>query len=228
MIKQHKTLDIIPDKTVIWRYMSLAKFLCLIYQQKIHLHRMDLFEDKAEGTLSPIDKVLFHYSEETKAYWEKEPQRNFINCWTISPCELSLMWHAYAPNGVAIKTTAAALQKALSIDTEHTCYLLEVKYIDTENGGTSQDGGTPLNVMKIACTKRDHYQQEQEARLLYPDDESFSADRPAGHDFPIDTNALIEKVVISPYAEHCTEEVVRKSMEMIGLKKEISKSTFYQ
>lgn len=226
MIIEHKNLNNVPDQTVIWRYLSLAKFLNLLTQQKLHLHRMDLFEDKKEGTLPLVDKILLHYSSTNPSYWEREPKRHFINCWTESPHELSLMWHAYAINGVAIKTTAAALKQALSIDTEHKCYLFKVKYVDYENG-SSQDGGEALNVLKILSSKRLYYKQEQEVRLLYSDYDTPDANKPEGHDFPIDVKALIEKVVISPYAETCTENIVRDEMKRIGLDKEITKSIFY-
>ena len=56
MIKQHQSFEYIPDDTVLWQYMSLTKFLFLIKNRKLHLHRIDDFPDKDEGVLSVLDK----------------------------------------------------------------------------------------------------------------------------------------------------------------------------
>lgn len=42
----------IPDETVLWQYISLTKFLFLIKNRKLHLHRIDDLMDEDEGILS--------------------------------------------------------------------------------------------------------------------------------------------------------------------------------
>ena len=147
MVKIHKHLEDIPDDIVIWRYMSLEKFLSLIENKELYFCRVDLFEDKHEATLPIIDKNNFYYSEENKNYWENERKRHFVNCWIESPHELSLMWTAYAKDGLAIKTTAGNLKKSLN-DSEENIYLSRVKYIDY-NIDSSQDAGKPKNILKL-------------------------------------------------------------------------------
>ena len=107
--------------------------MVLVQEQMLHLHRIDKFEDSAEGTLSIIDKKLFRY-DESNNYWERERKRHYVNCLIESPYELSLMWQCYGYNGIAIKTTVSKLRDSLSNDTEHKFNLSRVKYIDYESG----------------------------------------------------------------------------------------------
>ena len=46
MIKQHSSFEKVTDETILWQYMSLAKFLFLINNRKLHLHRIDDLMDK--------------------------------------------------------------------------------------------------------------------------------------------------------------------------------------
>ena len=133
MIKQHLSFDKIPDETVLWQYMSLTKFLFLIKNKKLHLHRIDDFDDKDEGVLSVLDKKTLSFYRETKDwenYLRNDRKRTFISCWIKCPIEQSLMWYAYGRDGIAIRTTAGAIRCALNIDNEHVVYMIGVRYID--------------------------------------------------------------------------------------------------
>lgn len=195
--------------------MSLEKFMVLVQEQMLHLHRIDKFEDSAEGTLSIIDKKLFRY-DESNNYWERERKRHYVNCWIESPYELSLMWQCYGYNGIAIKTTVSKLRDSLSNDTEHKFNLSRVKYIDYESGESSQDNGTHLNVLKLLFTKRMFFQQEQEVRLLYSNYNN-NGNEPIGYDFPIAVKVLIDEIRISPYADDVIKKIVETEMRNLGL-----------
>lgn len=200
MIKEHKDFPNrkLSDNDIVWKYMSFEKFAFLVFESKLHFQRLDSFEDQTEGKLSMVDKQLFLYTDEDKAYWEKEAKRHFASCWILSPRESSLMWNSYAKNGIAIKATVGSIKESMQDDTEHECYISPVKYID-EEAGSSQDDATPLNVLKICFTKRKYYQQEQELRILHSIYEPID-EKQTGEDLPIKLRTLIGEIVISPYA----------------------------
>lgn len=129
MIKKHRDFKDVPEDVVIWKYMSLEKFLFLIRERKLHFQRLDCFEDNAEGTLSVMDRRLFHVkSKEDEEYFKNERRRNYVCCWIESKHELALMWNTYGNKGVAIKSTIGLLKKAMEIDSCHTLYLSKVNY----------------------------------------------------------------------------------------------------
>ena len=65
MIRQYPQWGKIPDETVLWQYMSLTKFLFLIKNRKLHLHRIDDLMDKEEGILSVLDKKSLPFYDDT-------------------------------------------------------------------------------------------------------------------------------------------------------------------
>ena len=68
MIKKHSQWEEIPDDTVLWQYMSLTKFLFLIKNRKLHLHRLDDLMDKEEGVLSVLDKKSLSFYDDTNEW----------------------------------------------------------------------------------------------------------------------------------------------------------------
>lgn len=221
MIKDNKDLDNVPDNIVIWRYMSLEKFLSLIENEELYFCRADLFEDKHEATLPIIDKKNFYYSEENKNYWENERKRHFVNCWIESPHELSLMWTAYAKNGIAIKSSVGNLKSSFN-DSSENIYLSRVKYIDYDNE-SSQDTYAPLNVLKLVFTKRSLFKQENEIRLLHSDYENKDRDI-RGKSIKVDINVLIDEIVTSPNTDDNFLNLIKTYLNSKGINKKITRS----
>lgn len=221
MVKRNKDLNDVSDNVIVWRYMSLDKFQYLINEKKLYFCRADLFEDKHEATLSMIDKEFFRYSEENKKYWEDERKRHFVNCWIESPHELSLMWTAYAKNGVAIKSTVGNLKNSL-INSPEDIYLSRVRYIDYDRD-SSQDADTPLNILKLLFVKRSLFNQENEIRLLHSDYENKD-----GHikskSIKVDINVLIDEIVISPNTDDNFLDMIETWLQSKGIEKCVIKS----
>jgi len=207
MIKAHKDLQPVSDNLVLWKYMAFDKFLYLIRERKLHFHRIDSFEDTNEGTLSLIDKKLFSYSKESEEWWKRERKRHFANCWIALQYESSLMWNTYAKYGVAICTTVHDLKESLSKDKDRNCYIACVRYIDGLRE-SSQDGGKPLNILKIFFTKRVYFQQENEFRILYSNYAISDNEDRRGEEISIDTRVLLHEIVISPYANRFIYDLV--------------------
>lgn len=209
MYKKHRDLEEVPRQTIIWQYMALSKFICLLREKELYFNRVDNFRDKRECTLTAIDKKLFRCTKDAEWYWERERKRHFISCWLESDYELALMWDTYGKDGVAIRTTVGDLIDSLAVDTEHYQYLARVKYID-EQIGSSQDMGTIKNVLKIPLSKRKYFEQEREIRLLYSREET---DDKTGISFPVDLNCLITEVRVFPNAPQYYLNVINNELK---------------
>lgn len=215
MIEQHRDFQTVPDDTILWQYMPIAKFLLLIKNRKIHFHRIDDFADKDEGVVSVIDKKglpFFSDTEKWNEYLEMDRQRTFISCWIKSPYELSLMWDTYGKGGLAIKTTAGVLRQAFKED-EHTIYMIEVRYIN-KKFESSQIPGTPLNMLRYSTTKRNYFEQEKEVRLLYHADTISDVN---GIDFDVDANALIKEIILAPTFPTYAYDLILDEVKEAGL-----------
>lgn len=213
MYQEHRAFEVVPPETIIWQYMPLSKFICLLRKKELYFNRIDNFSDNTECTLTAIDEKVFRYSEETKLYWERERKRHFISCWVESDYELALMWDTYGKGGVTIKTTVGSLIDSLAIDSDHIQYLARVNYID-EQSDSSQEAGTAINVLKIPMTKRKYYEQEREIRLLYTRNE---IDDQTGFSFPVDLDCLIDEVVVFPNAPQYFLDVVNNELVNAGI-----------
>lgn len=120
------------DDSFLWKFLDKDKFISMFLNQKLHLTRLDVFDDSNEGISQ--SKILFErYTDyliqnipelkeahidgmdvqinPTKIDKEKEKLENyqkshFANCWFISDTdeESVAMWNLYSsPNSVAIK-----------------------------------------------------------------------------------------------------------------------------
>ncbi len=212
MFKFHRAFEEVPRSTVIWQYMPLSKFICLLRKSQLYFNRIDNYSDNAECTLTAIDKKIFRYSKDSEWYWEKERKRHFISCWLESNHELALMWDTYGKEGVAIRSTVGDLIDSLAVDTEHYQYLARVKYLD-ELLESSQDTNTRPNVLKIPMSKRKYYEQEKEIRLLYSREDVVNQ---TGFSFPVDLNCLINEVVTYPNAPSYFIDIINEEMNSCG------------
>jgi len=198
MIKQHPSFDKVPDDTVLWQYMPLSKFLVLIKNQKLHLHRINDFPDKNEGVLSVLDKKSITFYQDTdnwNGYLEDDRNRVFISCWIQCPLEQSLMWYAYGKDGVAIRTSAGAIRRAMEIDKEHELHIIAVKYLDKEKQA-AHNPGDRINWFNFYVTKRKFFEMEKEVRLVYYDNNKVHMSE-KGFDVDIKTDELIEEILVS-------------------------------
>lgn len=222
MIKEHPDLGNVSDDTIIWKYMTIEKFLFLIREKKLHFQRSDCFSDKAEGTLSVLDKKLFRVeTDKGKEYYENDRKRNYLNCWINSPYELSLMWDVYAPKGVAIKSTVQSLKS--SVNDKRNIYIAPVKYIDY-NKESSHDDGDKLNGLRPYFTKRNYFEQEKEIRLLYFFNCGNKELTPDSFQFDCDPSKLINEVYVSPKADDYVTDLIEKELKKSSIKAKVVKS----
>ena len=217
MIKQHSLFEKVIDETVLWQYMSLTKFLFLIKNGKLHLHRIDDLMDKEEGVLSILDKKSLPFYEDTKEwkdYLDDDRKRTFVSCWIKSPIEQSLMWYAYGKDGVAIRTTAGAIRRAMEIDEKHQINMIEVRYIDKEK----QAAHTPearINWYHFYTTKRKFFEMEKEVRLIFHDDDRKYKEK--GIDVDVLIDELIEEIKVSSSLPDYVYKLLCQEVKNVGL-----------
>lgn len=122
------------------RYMSVEKYKDLLSTGTLFLPRYDVFEDKLEGTLGyvPPGELIDEYTEKLKRItsmpqagetlarefleaFEPALYHNFlrdftfVSSWHQGMDESSLMWRAYAQEGVIIKSDLSSLKSSLGI-----------------------------------------------------------------------------------------------------------------
>ena len=119
-----------PLESQIWRYMDFTKFVATISKSALYFSRMDLLDDKFEGSipkaypLKRSSKKRFYWQLDDRQYRElRNAQKRldrllskvnkantklaFINSWHVNGNESIAMWRLYLKNaeGVAIQST---------------------------------------------------------------------------------------------------------------------------
>ena len=225
MIKQDDRIGLNPpqDDTIIWRYMSMTKFLMLLDNQGLWFSRSDTFEDANEGMFpqKDIEGFVKRHRYETEKFVssiEKDKKRAYISCWIQEDHELFLMWKSYVKDlsdGVALKTTIGKLIKALSIDTKYKVYCSNVEYIDFNEDYCpcfSPEGN--LNALNYYYIKDKCFKQENELRLLCHISEISDE---FGFYHPISVHELIESVYLSPKANNSVKQFVSETLKSHNL-----------
>lgn len=215
MIKEHPDLERVSDCDIVWRYMSKDKFLKLLKQEAVYFCRIDKFDDKKEGKLTPYDKKVV-FPRMTKADIERDRKRTYVSCWFRSPWENLTMWENYAKDGVAIKTTAKRLRDAFEKDKDLTQYLSPVRYVDFQKDGSSHYPGQIINMFHIGLTKQLDFMHEKEVRILMMDYDGHKKNQ-KGILVPVTLPALIEELWWSPFATEETKTEINSKLESLSL-----------
>src|SRR5258708_6357986 len=176
--------EIPPEDTVIWRYVSLPKFLSLVASQALFFARADRLGDPFEGTfptqnLDPtyesVAEVVGPYIANAAGEKERLTQKfldgvrslrpkTLINCWYSSPHESAAMWGLYAgeEGGVCIQSTVGSLKRSLH---HHGAvpevFIGAVRYIDYSVAAIPM-----TNLPHAFWTKRISFSHEREIRAL--------------------------------------------------------------
>jgi hypothetical protein len=140
----------------------------------------------------------------------------------MNNCDSAAMWKCYAEHndGIAIQTTVGALKKALSKN-DRALYLGTIQYIDYENFAIPEN-----NAFYPFTFKRRSFEHERELRLICTDSHLFDSAvaLPSGIGIPVDLDALISKVYISPTCADWIKTLVISIIGKSGLSKEVVKS----
>jgi hypothetical protein len=231
-----KTPDGFPavnGNRIIWRYMSLDKFLHLLTDNKLVLPKGRFFPDQnefsaylnaansiahrrlIEGDMPEAGKYRALCSNMESSV-EHIRSNTFISCWSIRREESYALWKIYlggSTAGVAIKTTVSKLQKSLiGIHSDAPLYAAEVGY------GSPDVSSNPTHHDHI-LTKQKAYEYEKEFRIYYLEDsddgkaDSMSSLSTLGLD--VDLDNMITEYMISPFAPDWFGETLIKTVERI-------------
>ena len=216
---RHQNLNIPHGSTIVWRYMSIEKFLDLLTHRRLFFTNAANFTDGYEVSLPPNiikskRKQLIEQGfsgrdlEEEIAVFEfnNRPMRDLtlVNCWSIGRHESYALWKIYLGGGkagVAIRTNFSRVKKSIIAGNDpipEDIYAGIVQYKDylSEND---------LSRFSLITTKREFYEYEQELRLFilhYPRSEG-------GHKTPysvsvgryvkVDLDLMVDQIYLSPF-----------------------------
>lgn len=230
----------------LWRYLSITKLISLLESNRLHFTRVDQYNDHFEGVWPKKDLEYWNNLQGFNVPSQTESlKRTKIasSCWIGSKYESAAMWRLYAPGeeGIAITTTYGKLQTELTdAYTENYLDILsvsKVKYIDHVNDGLisrlKPNENLP-NTLWPFMLKNMSYKHEKEVRaLLVANLQDNKAIIPKhGIDISINTNRLIDKIIINPLCEDWLSESITGLLKKydIGHKiqmSSLSKKNFY-
>ena len=215
----------VEEDAVLWRYMDPPRFLALLFEKALHFSSKGEFKDLWEGTI-PQPVIDLVESNASRLGVDPGPlvenmkdlaSRGCILCWFGSLHESVPMWKYYGAGGIAVKTTAKALWKSLSLDSDR----LRIARIQYVEHGEHDFGSSGYSMLGPLFLKQHGWECEQEVRaVVLPVDESRS-----GVELPVGLTSLVERIVVSPEYPTWGIPALRKVVELAGLSVPIEIST---
>jgi hypothetical protein len=163
--------------------------------------------------------VKKEHLEIQRNHYELATYNSYVSCWNISSHESYHMWKLYCGhhNGIAIKSTLGRLSASFGRNKNFSVLGAEIEYLDHEKGMTKCRN----NMLSHVFCKSLPYSFESELRLCIHDngfvsdvldkDVPYSRDideiqsmldsYQPGFNVGVDIEALIDEIVISPYAD---------------------------
>lgn len=205
-------------ETLIWRYMDLDKFSKMLNSSTIWFSRVDRFDDLFEGSVSEQTNKIIKYGPEVTPKmithfnnihkWQQ--QWTYATCWHNAPHENALMWTAYAPKGIVIKSKYYKLAEQL--DSNAVIGPVLYKNYNTEL--------VTLGTQMQYYQKRHNFKDEREVRALiseFPEEDLTRTNPELGKAIKVDLSILVDNVVCSPFASITEIETIKKMIQDAGL-----------
>jgi len=195
-------IEPVSDETVIWRYLTLDKFLDLIVKERLYFHAISQLPDQFEGGRRKGGFVLdtpFSSPEQVAV-----PEASYASCWSLDTEENYALWKIYLGSaGVAIKTTVGKLKEAISfskVPESFPLYIVKVHYGFNESGER----------LRLLTTKTIPYAYEKELRLVV-----YGEKDQQGLYGSVDPLKLIEEIRLSPFS-HNYNESIQTALEKVA------------
>ena len=139
------------------------------------------------------------------AIWNRElAHRRSIWCWHNADIESMALWHIYAREGVAVKTTPARIKKAFDPFFVDKALIAPVSYIDD-----ARQEALPHHFFRPYLFKQRCYQHEREVRVIFPRDPD---DPDSKRLLPVNHRQLISEIRISPHIPRSEAVEIRLSI----------------
>ena len=208
--------------TRVWRYMSFAKFVCMLQTKQMWLANAKLLGDTWEVTFDSSQINAFINSRPSSMsaedalnsikYLVSEIRNDtFVNCWNASEHESHALWRIYCTSeGVAIQTTLDRLKKSVE-----PLSVLEVNY----DSQYIEEG--KFNVHKLVSQKRPMFAYENEVRVVLLQDlaDHKNPDRiTIGTALSWDPELHIENIWVHPDAQSWFIESVTQVVRLLAPK----------
>jgi len=223
MYERHPVFDEPEEETVLWRYMSFAKFVSLLSRQELYFCRVDQLEDLYEGRLPK--KTHDITDPWLRAGYEGVRSSTIVNCWTASDRESVALWKTYVPSGcegVAVRSTFARLRDSFRkeglFENAHL-HIGRVRYIDFNEADFVGEDRTAFNALIPLLNKRHFFEYEHEVRAVITNGVFLGPiiRQTRGLYVPVALPALIEYVHVAPEAEKWVVDTVKVAMQEHGL-----------
>ncbi len=195
------------------RYMSIEKYVRFLRERALYLARIDRFDDPFEGSLpkgaltdlSNGNKKLPEYLRESldRKYWSRQ---FYVSCWYMSDDESDAMWRLFGggQGGICVVSTYASLAK---VKGDGQVHIGRVSYLDYDH-----DNFGWWSELAPVMHKRRAFTHENEIRILLGRVCSFLLSsreevmarlehQPVGYRLPCSPEALVDAVLVSPYAD---------------------------
>lgn len=223
------------DSTVLWRYLSFAKFVSMLATRSLWFCRSDRLGDPHEGAFGAASNLILQQSFKGGPDFAIGPEGvtqqladlraearlcTVVNCWHEGSAESAAMWSSYASSegSVAIRTTVGRLKQSLEHAPE-PILIAPVEYWDY-----SVQAFMDINLIEPLLKKRLSFAHEREIRCLYLNPPSEWLSKPGQTTFPdggakidVDLPALIEDVYVAPGSPPWVLDSVRETLRVFGI-----------
>ena len=215
---------------LLWRYMSVERFADVVRRSQLHFPAATQFADEFEGAVAtmppdfPVDP-RYDAMEATERAFYNLKELTKISCWHRSAYESNMMWKLYGDidKGVAIRSTYDRMEAACRpfrlapTYGEETIHAGPVTYVDF-----SRERLHPIGNVTRFFRKHLAFATEQEFRfaicLAGAVDGGAGGDIPEhGVDVDIDTDALVECIVLGPELAAADRERIDQCAAEAGL-----------
>jgi hypothetical protein len=240
---EHRSFTIsVPVETPIWRYMDFTTFVSLLSKKALFFSRVDVLEDKFEGSLprpnfemkelepgrinheerlppEEVARLRKEYPRFQRVSLRRARARTLVNCWYVGAHESAAMWGLYAGRsaGIAVRSTVSRLIRGLDAPSSPiTAYFGMVSYVDYETHRL-----TGRNLMEAFLIKRMNYEHERELRVVLTTEQPV----PGGAYVAVDLPVLIDEVRVTPTAPVWMAETVQDVMSRYKLKRTVQQSS---
>ena len=227
--------------SILWRYMSFAKFCSLLDRKALFFSLVGDMEDRYEGFIYPPEArehgdSLQQAERIGHGVLHEIARTALISCWTESGHESSLMWKAYAGvEGVVVRTSFQNLQESIRSVAELPVTYGQVEYVDYRRIEVPRFGWAPL------LHKRIEYREEGEVRAILPAppwDVSIQQGVPETHIpldsdvaeqrgryIPVDFEILVQEIVLPSHASPWFAQVVKSVMDDSLVRSRVTRSS---
>lgn len=157
MYQCHKYFDTPPDKTLVYRYMSFAKFVYLLQYKELYFARLDHLDDEMEG-------IIDDFSLQDKSRESYLRINKYVNCWHINEHESEAMWKLYGAvrsESIAVKSSVGRIKTAIANDPIPTM----IGKIDYDKDLQKLNDEVLHNFYPQVLYKRKIFEHEKELRL---------------------------------------------------------------